>query len=1379
MTIQAQTAAFTITYDPKNIHSLSNGLKDYRQFIQQKQAFSDFHCHVRFKLADNTDDSLAELLHDPILKTLLSFSDVSLTELAQNHKLADCYIEPETAFFLRALTHPELEDELKQTAVVLSQVSRRINDSAEMWISDTEVLGLSALFALALKYPKYTYLLAAYIVPYWDTEHAPFGEEVLALVASHHGYSHDMLKAFCYCDNDSARAKMFALQHTTYDEHQAAVGDAKPQSLLDIFRQQPQEFEVFKKLLKQRFSEQDYLQYVDDERYYNEDPIRSFVTSLVATDDGSGCYDTDEQSLTMSEAWFIDSSADDAAADLKLEVETYLGRSIVVPKTIEEDDDLTEHYYRGTGISQWKAFITGALNHGTEIWDFIVNGDNEQILEQVEACDIEGLIRAGNYQLIGKVNYFVGNFDSFDSELEKIIYDVLADWTFDDDGEANESEGRFKLFRLLDVLYRCNGTKGFDPNFIEHMVTEYEFFSHSEFMARYPGDWRIMFSHAMDSFSGYRSNIERNEAESLYALTQQHRSEVAEFIAKMASDEDCEQITLLGLCAIIAFFDQQHAMSDDLTQKVLQILNDQLVAAIYQQTAETSLFQCAKKRRYRNDYSKLDEAEISQINQDWQVVEQYLKGDAQDFELALTAFEKHQVRCDEEDALFRALPHYEFLRDFDDKAQKLLVCAQIIAQFSQSSIQLFAQRYVALWLHIAPTKTLKMLAYFHVKPRYGHESYSDFDKRHHQKIAFIEQLEGVTAVGESAYLLENLIGEMPSDTDMQVVFELWFKQFQEELSLPEEQRSLHHALTFILPRYQQIFMTELKQFNSALIPNYFEQILLDLVINRVTQRIQNTIHDKREFNQQERHDVEVVRQYLLLDTPASLAQIDAVVSMMEKRYIDDFNSPYGGVELDKLFWHLSSVQQDNLMQIYIYHSDMSFDVLCQWRNEEQQYWLCERALGLGMNTLKLLRLILKEQWHNCLVLLPNQDVLAEQAQTLDIETLYQILINVAKLGNFEHFITTFKDHASRRIRDLVADIHNGKYAQLHSSLLEVINYGIYTEVGTVEDGGLAELDDDTDDEFVTVTQLEHQKETLLVEAEVGVMIGMRVGYFSDDEEQALPEVLAFKVRVHHPYIRSHDGYVSQWDSEVTLDYSCYVGWTFSHKSLCVAGIYKIELLDLNDNVIESKTFHVVSKRPLLVDALVEQYQSSDLVQHQVGCLNLSDKALAIVDAKKHCDTLNIAHQLENNLINVYSYFDDKQLAFSELRLNDCSVQHWYIASNQLRMFIEKRVKGKKLLLGTAAATKFALDNKQQWHKVVNRKSPVSLFQPQESKADNVLALHLDKGGFRTLVGYSADGKPCCIVLAHMKIGLFRRLLLRMVAKVAQNAISDKGLPSTL
>ncbi|KJF99069.1 hypothetical protein UB34_04185 [Photobacterium leiognathi] len=196
-----------------------------------------------------------------------------------------------------------------------------------------------------------------------------------------------------------------------------------------------------------------------------------------------------------------------------------------------------------------------------------------------------------------------------------------------------------------------------------------------------------------------------------------------------------------------------------------------------------------KKRRYRNDCSKLDEAQISQINQDWQVVEQYLKGDAQDFELALTAFEKHQVRCDEEDALFRALPHYEFLRDFDDKAQKLLVCAQIIAQFSQSSIQLFAQRYVALWLHIAPTKTLKMLAYFHVKPRYGHESYSDFDKRHHQKIAFIEQLEGVTAVGKSAYLLENLIGEMPSDTDMQVVFELWFKQFQEELTLPEEQRS--------------------------------------------------------------------------------------------------------------------------------------------------------------------------------------------------------------------------------------------------------------------------------------------------------------------------------------------------------------------------------------------------------------------------------------------------------------------------------------------------------------------------------------------------------------------------------------------------------------
>lgn len=345
--------------------------------------------------------------------------------------------------------------------------------------------------------------------------------------------------------------------------------------------------------------------------------------------------------------------------------------------------------------------------------------------------------------------------------------------------------------------------------------------------------------------------------------------------------------------------------------------------------------------------------------------------------------------------------------------------------------------------------------------------------------------------------------------------------------------------------------------------------------------------------------------------------------------------------------------------------------------------------------------------------------------------------------------------------------------------IEVVEFGIFAEGATPEQIEAADHTEERND-LVIFHSLEHRKETLLIETEVGRTFGMKIGYFSYDRpEEEFPETMDLKVRVHHPYINAEGGYLSEWDIELNLDCRSYVGWTFSCKSLCVPGIYRFDIIGGEDNIIESKTFHVVEKRPLLTDDLVARYQHDSLTQQHMGGINIHDNALNIIDVKNPCSTLNLGHRIANNVVNIYSYSENNQLAFCELRLNEKTPKHWYVAPNQLKPYIEKRVKGKQLLLGSLRATSSALADRNLWQSELGTKSPVKLFQPDQAQADSVLAIHLKRLGFRLLLGYSNEGELCRILVAPQKIGLLRRLLLRIMAKVARKVIEDKGVPVAL
>ncbi len=1374
MSVLENESTFIISYNPQCVESLRQGLQRYQQLIQRKDAFKNEFCQITYSVQKSADTTTAQRVEDSESKVVFD-----INKFLPPHILSELSFTSEADFFMGALQYPELEGELEQAAMAIKNVSRRFNDSADMWASDEEVMGLQPLLMISLKYPKYTYLLAGYIIPYWDTEHAPIGEEILTMVTAHHGYTHDMLKAFCYCDNHNARYQMFTTGQSNLFSHHS---DHMKRSLLDIFRSLPEEFELFKQMLKERFADQEYLQYTDDSRYYNDTPISSMLHTIAAnhyvTEDGE--FDEIEHNIeeNIGEKWFIDSSVYETAKQLKSEVESYLGRPIVKPQGNDGDEKkYSDNYYTyNTATEQWKALILGEFSIGPQIWDYITTGNSSDILDQIEPCDISVLIENGNYKLVEKTRYFIGAYDTFQSELKHIIYDLILDWTRerDEDDELNQAEDRFKLFRMLDVLHRWNGKQGFDPDFINEMVDEYEFFDSSEFYQRYSGNWKTLFFHYIESFSGYSSNIEKKEASQLYQLILEHRDEVNALLNDDILGDEQSKETNLALCAAIAYFDQNQGVNDLLTQKVLHFLNQNLCAEIYCQIAQTSEFTCAPKESW--SVQKPSAEELKQIEQDWQIVEQYLTGKHQDTHAAITRFAKHQQTTQDDDDIFYGKTYYQFLRDFDDKAQKLLVAAQVIAKYSESPIQLFAGRFIELWLHLAPIKTCRMLAHFYNNRRY----YGDIELIQADSLALVNQLNGITEVGATAYQLETLIDWADSDTDFQTLYTPYFKQYQNETSLPKEQRVLHRALKELLPHHTQEFMAQLYKFDSGLAVNYFDQTLADIVTLTIEQRIQRPRYDQQGLTDEQKQKVAVARHYMSLTTAATQDQITQLSEIMQSRYINDFKTPWGAAKVSFLFKYASTTVQENLLRLYINVPSMSITDLESDDDSEQQIHICKQALKLGANKLKLFELVINERWSECLELFPNHKELVPLASDMKTSKLYALLEQLAKFGCYEEFIAGFKDHPSQKIRDLIIDIEAGHYCEEEELPIQIVDFGIYAESGTpeqVEEARQA-LIDAGEVNFTPIYSLEHRKETLLIESGIDLMFGMRIGYFEldDDTENELPETRMVTVRVHHPHLNRLSNDLTEWDLTLTLGYSTYAGWTMKSQ---VPGIYRIDILDEEQSIILSKTFHVVKKKPFLTDELIEQYQSDELQQRHIGNLNVSNKQLDIVDVYNPCDTLGISHTLSTNMSKVYTYTQESDLRFCELRLNEDTPTHWYVASNNLRAVVEKQVIGQQLVIGSTVAIKQALAQPETWQDELNVNSPVHLLQPDEAQADRIVALHLKKKGFRLLLGYSSEGELCRLLIAHQKVGLIRRLFLALTTGLAQSYIKNYGEPKVL
>lgn len=299
-----------------DINSIRSVLEEYQELLKSDQVVEDEVYQIEF--VKKVDDTI-----EPLQKTDGCFEQLDkLSVWGESHLNFDTMDfngnASETILFSHALKFPELKEDVISTAKEIVSYSRRHNDTCNMWVDDLCVFGIEALYLLALNIPKYAYLIGAYLIPYWDSEHADYALIYTYEITSRFGFDDNMLKMFCYCDNVEARTIMLGGEF---------YGEQTELDLVEYFEQNPDRYERFKEIMIDRFKEQQFIQYSEFE--YTSKPIHSFYESIMASSDSIvEEYDVCEDSSDALEEVFMNSTFNNEATLLHQKIEEIIGKPL-------------------------------------------------------------------------------------------------------------------------------------------------------------------------------------------------------------------------------------------------------------------------------------------------------------------------------------------------------------------------------------------------------------------------------------------------------------------------------------------------------------------------------------------------------------------------------------------------------------------------------------------------------------------------------------------------------------------------------------------------------------------------------------------------------------------------------------------------------------------------------------------------------------------------------------------------------------------------------------------------------------------------------------------------------------------------------------------
>lgn len=461
-----------IEFTLDDTESIREGMRRYGELLRQDLVNRDNEMDVLFAFRDNGELKALQGIHGEIayLKELEKISMEGYTGREQTFE----DVSSEGIFFSHALQYDELLEDVVDTAQELVNYARRHNDTWMMWADEMGVFGLDALYLLAKKYPEYTYLIGGFIIPYWDDEHADYAFRYLQELYRERGFTDDLMKAFCYCDSDQGRTSMLGISYDYRSEDYFDLGR--------YFKENPSKYDLFKEMLTERYEVQDFIQYSEND--HTDRPVqRVYGAIMISSSPDVDLYDDGDAYTQALEGFFIEDSYDNESFELQERIEKLLGYPLAI-KQEEDDEDIYEDEI-------WEDFFINGFDEGQRIWDYIMSGEDEEVLDIIEPVDIRVLSKErGLIFYKEKIQWFVGEYDTVREEFHRIFEGFVGEYYEEQEGNfrivinGGDVSGRERVIRALDVFYRILGEAAFTSDLFKLMIS-YRVMTVDEFVERY------------------------------------------------------------------------------------------------------------------------------------------------------------------------------------------------------------------------------------------------------------------------------------------------------------------------------------------------------------------------------------------------------------------------------------------------------------------------------------------------------------------------------------------------------------------------------------------------------------------------------------------------------------------------------------------------------------------------------------------------------------------------------------------------------------------------------------------------------------------------------------------------------------------------------
>lgn len=747
MKFELSEAKYIIKYNHNDINSIRKALEEYSQLVISGDAFEDSYCVAHFQPLD-CNIPLSFFTGETRILDFLK-SSIYYNELYSDNSSLNLLTE--TLFFMCAATYPALELDIKSACESIVAYARRINDSAQMWITSEIPFGMEPLQIMANVYPQYSYLLAGFYVPNWDDEHMPEALFGLAKWSDKQGITDHTIKAFCYCDNSRVRESM--LGYDSWEGMDIQEEIVSNFNLLNFFRTNTNAFDVFKQHLAERFKSQSFLQTYSDASNYIFNPVQKIILDIMMLDypyhTWLDDFDQDEY-LTQK---FVISSAEEEIESINAFIVNYLGHAIVPSKIAYvsqiKKTELLFTKPKSKSIENWQLFILSAFPEGAQIWDYIIKGTNSSLLDSIVKKNFYALSRKHNPALYDELGQHVICFDDILDKLTRVLENVFIELhnpvflkTFTGD---NKADAKQILLRFIDVIFRWCDKKAFNARFVYQVCKQYGICEQEYFHKRYIVTCTSKLKQAISAFSGSYSDITIDKLDSCITLINENREQVAEylvsdiFIIPNSSSEQKDKdesslrkkrvsskIDYLCLAIYLCSKDSQDGVYDKLTRLAQQYVECFAVDEILYDIIDSSTFPNADivNQINTNTPSYFQEDYISDCKDKHKqclLLEKYIRTshfEKDDFLPSSVLFQRalsimNQYMEFDDDEISSSQKQLTWLASFSNNTYKLLFVIHIGVEIDHLNCVSALKRVLSLAIGLAPIRTVHIIAKFY------------------------------------------------------------------------------------------------------------------------------------------------------------------------------------------------------------------------------------------------------------------------------------------------------------------------------------------------------------------------------------------------------------------------------------------------------------------------------------------------------------------------------------------------------------------------------------------------------------------------------------------------------------------------------------------